>query len=597
MVFFLEVFRVVRINLSRLVWQVEEVKIKSFLGGRGVGSWLFYKLGGYSVEPFSPENPLIIASGPLGGTRIPMATRSYAVFRSPLTGILGGSNVGGTLGAVMRWAGVDAVTIVGKAEKPMYVLIQEGRVEFRDASHLWGRDAIETEIELKKEHGRNAAVVTIGPAGENLVRFASINHEYWRQFGRTGGGAVMGSKKLKAMVFIADKKEVKTAKPDALDKWIREFLPMFLEKSKALREGGTLRLIDIGNPMGFFPAYYWTRLSLDGWEALSWSSKIKPEYFLRPEACLYCPAACHRPVKSVKFGVTVDLEYETVFAVGGLAAVKDVDWVIKINDLADRLGLDTISLGNVLAFAITASKNGKLSLSLEWGDGEALAKLVEDIAFRRGIGDLLAEGVRKAAERIGAVDIAVHVKGLEPAGYDPRVLKGMALNYAIGYRGADHLATMAYALDIPGKYGGADYLGPKKIEAIIHMENVAAVMDSLVLCKFGRDAYDAYPGGRFYDIVAQLLTWVTGEEWKNAEVKEVAERIVLLNRVLNVKMGVDARQDDLPTALKKPLMLEGNIKKIEDDELKMAIQHYYRIRGWDRDGIPTQETIKNYSPN
>ena len=209
---------------------------------------------------------------------------------------------------------------------------------------------------------------------------------------------------------------------------------------------------------------------------------------------------------------------------------------------------------------------------------------------------MLAEGVKRAAEQIGAVDIAVHVKGLEPAGYDPRVLKGMALNYAIGYRGADHLATMAYALDIPGKFGGADYLGPEKVEAIIHMENVAAVMDSLVLCKFGRDAYDAYPGGRFYDVTAQLLTWVTGEEWKGADVKEVAERIVLLNRILNVKMGVDSRQDDLPASLKKPLVFEGKVKKIDEKELKEALRHYYTLRGWDEKGVPTGDIVKRLLP-
>jgi Aldehyde:ferredoxin oxidoreductase len=322
--------------------------------------------------------------------------------------------------------------------------------------------------------------------------------------------------------------------------------------------------------------------------------KIK-EYFLRPEACLYCPAACHRPVKSVKFGV-VDLEYETVFAIGGLAAVKDVDWVIKISDLADRLGLDTISLGNVLAFAIAASKSGRLPIRLEWGDGEALAKLTEDIAFRRGVGNLLAEGVKRAAEQIGAADMAVHVKGLEPAGYDPRALKGMALGYAVGYRGADHLATMAYALDISGKFGGADSLGPEKVEAVVHMENVAAVMDSLVLCKFGRDAYDAYPGGRFYEIIAQLLTWVTGEEWRGAEVKEAAERIVLLNRLLNVKMGINARHDDLPVTLKKPLTFEGRVKRVDEDEFKNALRHYYQLRGWDENGIPKEETIKRLLP-
>lgn len=589
-------FKVFFVNLSKLTWYIEEVNIRKFLGGRGLGSWLFYKLGGYQVEPFSPDNPLIIASGPLGGTRIPMATRAYAVFRSPLTGIFGGSNVGGTLGAVMRYAGVDAVVFTGRAEKPIYVVIHNGQVEFKDASHLWGRDAINTEIELKKEWGRSAAVLTIGPAGENLVRYASINHEYWRQFGRTGGGAIMGFKRLKAVVFVADRRDVEVARPEALDRWIREFMPQFLQKTAALREGGTLRLIDLGNQMGFFPAYYWTRLSLDEWEALSWSKKIKLEYFLRPEACLYCPAACHRPVKSTKFDIIVDLEYETVFALGGLAAIRDVDWVIKLNDLADRLGLDTISLGNVLAFAIVLSKMGKIPIRLEWGDGESLAKLVEDIAYRRGVGSLLAEGVRLVAEKLGVPELAVHVKGLEPAGYDPRMLKGMALGYAIGYRGADHLATMAYALDIPGKFGGADYLGPEKVEAIIHMENVSALMDSLILCKFGRDAYDAYPGGRFYNTVAQLLTWVTGEEWKEEEVREVAERIVLINRVLNVKMGVDIRHDSLPVALEKPLTFEGKVKRVDRNELENALNYYYHLRGWDRNGIPKKDTIKKLLP-
>ncbi len=585
-----------RVDLSRRSWRVEPISFRRFLGGRGLGSWLFYELRGFEADPFSPGNPLIIASGPLGGTRIPMATRAYAVFRSPLTGIFGGSNVGGTLGAVMRYAGVDALAVTGRAERPVYLLVADGKVEFRDASHLWGKDAVETEMELKKEHGRGAAVLAIGPAGENLVRFASINHEYWRQFGRTGGGAVMGYKKLKAVVFVSDRREVEVAMPERLEGWLKEFLPQFLQKTAAYREGGTLRLVDLGNQMGFFPAYYWTRLTLDGWEALSWSKKIKPEYFLRPEACLYCPAACHRPVKSAKLGLVVDLEYETVYALGGLAAVKDVDAIVKINDLADRLGMDTISLGNVLAFAVVASRAGKLPVELDWGDGEALSRLAEDIAYRRGVGDLLAEGVRKAAEALGMPEVAVHVKGLEPAGYDPRVLKGMALGYAIGYRGADHLATMAYALDIAGKAGGAGSLGLEKVRAVAHMEEVAAVMDSLVLCKFGRDAYDAYPGGRFYEVTAQLLTWITGEEWRADDVKEVGERIVLLDRMLNVEMGVDARQDDLPPLLKKPARLEDREVRIDEEELKAALRLYYDLRGWDERGVPRRETVERLLP-
>ncbi|MFB6491489.1 MAG: aldehyde ferredoxin oxidoreductase family protein [Thermoproteus sp. AZ2] len=595
-------FRAIYVDLSKKTYSkraIEGSLIKAFVGGRGLASWLFYELRGYAVDPLSPDNPLIIASGPLGGTRVPMATRAYAVFRSPQTGIFGGSNVGGTLGARMRYAGVDVLVVVGKAERPTTLVVRGDEVRFEDASPLWGRDAIETEMELKKDYGRDAAVLAIGPAGENLVKFAAINHEYWRQLGRTGGGAVMGSKKLKAIVFQPIKNEAPLAHPDKLDKWIREFMPKFLKDPtvRAVNENGTLRIIDVGNQMGFFPAYNWTRLSLDGWEAISWSKKIKPEYFLRPEACLYCPAACHRPVKSKRFNITVDLEYETTALMAGATGLKDVDWLIKLNDLADRLGMDSISLGGTLAFAIEASKRGKLPIRLDWGDGEALAKLVEDIAYRRGVGDLLAEGSARAAKALGLEDAAVHVKGLEPAGYDPRILRGMALNYAIAYRGADHLATSIYALDIAGLAGGTYSLGREKVEAVVHMENMMALMDSLVLCKFGRTAYDTYPGGRAAEIFAEVLEYATGLGWTPQDVRDAGERIVQLNRWMNVKMGVTRRDDYLPKRWMEPAQFEGVERRITAEELDSALDYYYDLRGWDKNGIPKSESLIRYGLN
>ncbi|MGB9706179.1 MAG: aldehyde ferredoxin oxidoreductase N-terminal domain-containing protein, partial [Pyrobaculum sp.] len=227
-----------------------------FVGGRGVATYYFWRFGGHLADPLSGDNPLIFAAGPLTGTGVPMSGRAAAVFRSPLTGILGASNLGGKLGPVMRFAGVDVLVVLGRAERPTYLVVQEGRVEFRDASHLWGMDAIETEEVLLREHGRNAAVLAIGPAGENLVRFASINHDMWRQFGRTGGGAVMGAKKLKAVVFVPEKRQVDVAMPEKLSDFLRRFTPYFVgEKSvKALFEGGTVRLVEIANQMGFFPA-------------------------------------------------------------------------------------------------------------------------------------------------------------------------------------------------------------------------------------------------------------------------------------------------------------------------------------------------------
>ena len=561
---------------------------RAFLGGRGLGTYLLWTLRGHLADPLSGENPLIFASGPLTGTRVPMSGRAAAVFRSPLTGILGASNLGGKLGPVMRYSGVDALVVVGKAERPTYLLVHEGGVEFRDAAHLWGKDAIETEEALLREHGKNAAVLAIGPAGENLVKFASINHDLWRQFGRTGGGAVMGAKRLKAVVFIPEKREVPVAMPNKLNEFLRSFTPYFVkEKSvKALFEGGTPRLVELANQMGFFPTYNWTAVSMPGWEKIAWPSFR--QYFIRPLACIHCPAACHRYVKSKKYGVEVDIEYETIFALGGLTGCADPDELIKLNDLADRLGMDTISLGGVLALAIEASKRGKID-GLEWGC-EGLAKLIEDVAHRRGVGDVLAEGVKTAAERLGVEDAAVHVKGLEPAGYDPRVLKGMALNYAVGYRGADHLATMAYAIDIGGYAGGPQSLDEEKVAAVAHMEEVSALLDSLVMCKFGRGVYDLLPGGRGLETIAQLVTYVTGEEWTAQRLRETALRIINLTRVLNLKMG--AEPDALPQRWYKPVAFEGKTYQLTREEVEGALKKYYELRGWDERGIPRPETLK-----
>jgi aldehyde:ferredoxin oxidoreductase len=561
-----------------------------FVGGRGVATYYFWRFGGHLADPLSGDNPLIFAAGPLTGTGVPMSGRAAAVFRSPLTGILGASNLGGKLGPVMRFAGVDVLVVLGRAERPTYLVVQEGRVEFRDASHLWGMDAIETEEVLLREHGRNAAVLAIGPAGENLVRFASINHDLWRQFGRTGGGAVMGAKKLKAVVFVPEKRQVDVAMPEKLSDFLRRFTPYFVgEKSvKALFEGGTVRLVEIANQMGFFPAYNWQRVSLDGWESVAWPA-FKKGYFVKPAACMHCPAACHRLVRSGKYGVDVDIEYETIFALGGLTGCADPDELIKLNDLADRLGMDTISLGGVVAFAIEAAKLGKLNIEVDWGCG-GLARLVEDIAYRRGVGDLLAEGVREAARRLGLEHVAVHVRGLEPAGYDPRVLKGMALNYAVGYRGADHLATMAYALDIGGYAGGPQSLGEEKVRAVAYMEEVSALFDSLVLCKFGRGVYDMYPGGRGFDTIAELLTYVTGESWTGASAREAAVRIVNMTRFLNLQMG--AGPDSLPERFFKPVRFEDREYVLTREELENALRIYYELRGWDGEGRPLPETLR-----
>jgi len=580
--------RVLIVNLSNgkvTTEPLDEGAARRFLGGKGLANWRLYQYGIWQYDPLSDGNAIVFATGPLAGTRLPMSTRAWAAFRSPLTGILGGSNVGGTLGAIMKYAGVDMLMLVGRSEKPIYLVVRGDGVEIKDASHLWGRDCIEVEEALKGDHGKDVAVLSIGPAGENLVKFACITHEYWRQFGRTGAGAVLGHKRVKAIVFEPIDRRVEVAHPEKFDEFLREFTRKFIEDKsvKAYHEAGTPRMVEIAATMGFLPTRYWTEVTMEGWERIAWP-RIKEGYFVRAKGCLYCPAACHRFVESKKFNIRVDLDYETIYAMGSLLGVNDLDCVIKFNDLADRLGMDTISLGNVVGFAIYLSKRGLIKLDVDWGDCEGIERLIVDIAYRRGLGNELAEGVRAFAERLGVPDEAVHVKGLEPAGYDPRTLRGMALNYAIAGRGADHLGTMAYAIDIAGRAGGRFSLSEEKVRAVIEFENLSALMDSAPLCKFGRSVYT-------FDVIKEVLNLVTGFNYTREEVVEAGDRIVTLTRLINVKMGVGRRDDMLPKAWFKPVKFEGVEYSVPAEEFEEALRKYYELRGWDENGAPRRANL------
>jgi aldehyde:ferredoxin oxidoreductase len=283
--------------------------------------------------------------------------------------------------------------------------------------------------------------------------------------------------------------------------------------------------------------------------------------------------------------VRVDIEYETIFALGGNLGVADPDWVIVFNDLADRLGMDSISLGNVIGFAVELSRRGLVDYRIDWGEPEKVRQLIVDIAYRRGLGGILAEGVAIASKALGAEHLAVHVKGLEPAAYDPRTLKGMALGYSIAGRGADHLGTMAYAIDIAGRAGGRFSLEREKVLAVRDYENLGALMDSLLLCKFGRYIYN-------FQNIAEMLSLVTGYNYTPEQVVETAERIVTLTRLINVKMGVDRGKDQLPRKLYEPVEFEGKEYKLEREEVEKALDMYYELRGWDERGIPKEERLK-----
>ena len=561
--------------------------MKSYLGGRGLGLKLVYDAygAGRPSNPLDPSLPFIVASGPLAGTGVPLSSRAISVFFSPLTRRWTYSTVGGSLAVDMRYSGCDVLVVTGRAPRPSYIVVEGGRAEVRDASWLWGLGAYEAERRLKEVHGRDSSVVVIGPAGENLVPFATANHETWRQFGRGGAGAVMGSKNLKAVVFVPGSSGADVADPEALWQLIGEMTERLRTAAKSWRDNGTAGTIDVANGTGFFPSLYWTSVSLPGWQRISWHSTLKRFYLVPHRAtCKHCPVACHKLVTSRLYGGLYELEYETAMALAGLTGVADPDELVRLATLAEDLGLDSITLGNVLGFAAYLTERGVLKDGVRFGDGRAMERLIEDIAYRRGaLGSLLSKGVAEAARELGVEDLAIHVKGLEPAGYDPRSLKGMVLTYSVAERGADHLWSSGYAVDIPGLAGGRQATGPEKVRAVMDLEERNAIYDSAPLCKFGRNAYG-------WQELASVINAVTGFGYTVEALREVAQRIIVLHRYIN---GTTVEEDRLPPRwLREPVEFEGARMVVAEDEWRSMVSLYYQLRGYDERGVPRPETLE-----
>ncbi len=585
--------RVVKVNLSTLKVQVDDISesiAKKFIGGLGLASYYFYKyLPNYNVDPLSPDNLLIIASGPFNGGLIPMSTKAILLFKSPQTNVLGASIVGGSFGSYMKWAGIDLIMITGRAVEPVYILINDGEVEIKSASHLWGKGSHAAENSIKEEIGDSASVLTIGPAGENMVKFACVNNDYWRQAGRTGGGAVFGSKRLKAIAIRASPKASYYYDSEKLRELVAKVHEL-IRSSKPIQGyslRGTVGAVEVANVLGYFPTRYWSKVKLEDYEKVSWEAY--KDYRVKRMTCIGCPVACHQyvEIRDSRYGlIKVSLEYENIFAIAGLCEISDSIAVAYLNAIIDDYGLDTISTGNVIAFAIEAFKRGRLKLDreIDYGDVEGFTWLLEKVVRREGVGEILAEGVAKAAEKLKLNEIAVHVKGLEPPGYDPRTLKGMILSYAVSFRGACHLRMMGYHADLMGLGGGRYSASREKVEILIDLENRGAMYDSLPLCKFGRFIYD-------WDLMAKLLNAATGFNYEVCDLKKIAERIITLTRLINVKFGVKRNDDKLPLKFFiEPVAHEGE-RKLSEKEVENMISTYYAMRGWNESGMPKKEKI------
>ena len=575
---------------------------EKWIGGRGFIAKILYDELPPRADPLGPENKLIFMTGPLAGTRVPLTGKYTVGTKSPLTNTISVSYCGGHLGPNIKFAGYDGVIFEGVSEKKLYAFLKDGRLELKDAGHLWGKTTHETEELVKEEVGTKARVASIGPAGEKLVRFASIMSDQHAAAARCGPGAVMGSKNLKAFAVCGsgrvDTFVDKNTWNRTLD-WIGNIVDTN-DVVKLFNQSGTTGSVSVVNEMGLMPTrnfqtgYFEAGNNID---ADYINTRYPQKGFVH---CWGCRVLCSKwiHVKEGKHaGVRTDRpEHENIFALGANCGVSSFEAIAYANLLCDKYGMDTISAGVVAAFAMECYERGIITdkhiggMKLGFGNEDALVWLMEKIAHREDLGDVLAEGVRIAAEKLGANawKYAMHVKGLEMPGYDPRGAKGIGLNYATASRGADHNDGWTIAVELFGMPQQVDRFSEdaNKVKWVIDFQDsTAAPIDSAVFCDFCLDF------GFSPEVIERLIREATGMKCGYADMVKVGERIVNLERLFNVREGYTRKDDDLPDRFLEP-MPEGNSKGQTFDANRM-LDNYYKMRGWNEQGVPTQERLRS----
>ena len=569
---------VLHINLSQRSFEEESVDdavYKELLGGKGLGAYLLLNNTKAGRDPLSEDNVIIFATGPVTDTKVFGSSRYGAFTKSPLTGLFGESYAGGSVAEPLSQTGYDAIIIKGASKEPVYLEISNRTVRFHDASHIWGKDTYETEDTVREEVGiKNAGIAVIGPAGENLVRFAATENDYWRSLGRTGTGAVLGSKKIKAVAFHGNVKK-KVARTDLLNKFWKETGGKAKTDPGAIayKKLGTPMLVALTNKVGAFPTRYWTSGTFDKWQNIS-ADALLEQCKVKPKACPKCFMACGNLTEIIdgrhKGLIIEGPEYETIYAFGGLCMIDDIREIAYLNDICDRLGMDTITAGNLAAFAIEASRRKAIDEPIEYGDADGVAELLKKISKKEGIGAILAEGMIYASREWGLEDLAIHVKGLEPAGYEPRVLKGMGLAYAISDRGACHLRATVYKAELGGKIAPDQIEG--KAEVLIDFEDRHTLFDSLILCRFFRDLYP-------WEAISLLINATTGMDLDKKKLQGLALNITNKAREFNIREGMTREDDTLPKRFFEE-KLKNNGKVLLKSDFDRLLSDYYTLKGW-----------------
>ena len=598
---------------------MDEHLCKNFVGGRGISAKLLFDEVGPEIEPLSPYNKLIFSCGPLSGTSAPSPARFHVTGKSPLTGIMGNSNAGGYFGPAMKRAGFDHLVIQGKAQEPVYLWINDNNIEIKSARHLWGKNIREAEAQIKEELGdRRVRVAAIGQAGENLVSIANIIHEE-RSASRTGMGAVMGSKNLKA-VAIRGTKDVQLFDPDGFNRLAKEFQQRIAKSDKYehFRKNGGSTGTYATDKAGFLAIRNFQQTGgFEGIENFN-PKNVAPQFYISNKPCFKCPIGCGKKFE-VKEGPYAGewgnkIEEGAFTPLGPVCGNDNIASVFKMNNMGNQLGLDLIEFASGMAVVMEWYEKGIVTekdldgIQLTWGNHEAMAKMMEKVAFRQGVGDVLAEGIVKASKQFGkeAETYVSHSKGMVMGGVDSRIMKGTSLGFATSTRGACHLTALV-PVEFPAfpvmtkeeaeaKFGTAEVMDPssyKKASPLIYYQHKSLMCDLFQVCKFllglGTGTKDFS-----FDNLYTLFYLATGVKVNEEEMLTVAERVHNVERAYSCREGLDRKDDRLIGKWADEPVPNGPYKgeMIDSEKWEVMLDEYYRLRGWDENGVPKKEKLK-----
>ena len=599
--------KLLRVDLTNRTVAVEGIDpqvAKDFIGGRGWAIKYLYDEVDPTVDPLAEENKLIFGTGPLTGTPAPTGNRYMVVTKSPLTGAISCSNSGGVFPTEMKHTGFDMFIFEGKAEQPVYLWVNGDQVEIRPADHVWGKDTHETEDIVLAETDPKAKVACIGPAGERLALIAAIMNDKHRAAARSGVGAVMGSKNLKAVAVRRGAQELTLAETDEMKnlcRAVRAEVNRDVKKGSSLREYGTAYVPAVTNELGILPTRNFQTGTFEGVEGIT-GQVLKEKYLVRAKPCFGCPIACGRltRVEDPSYGGEGEgPEYETIAALGSACGVGNLAAVTKANYLCNELGLDTISMGATISCAMELYEKGYLpeediGMPLRFGDADAMIEMVKLTGTREGFGDLLAEGSYRLAEKYGHPEFSITAKKQEFPGYDPRGSKGMGLLYATSNIGASHMAgDLAYS----EVFGVPEKIDPvttdDKPRLIKLFEDAFAVIDAAGLCVFLSVRYLFDPSVNLWPTrLTQMMNYATGASYTEETLLQAGERIYNLERLFLLKAGFTREDDTLPKRMLEEPLPEGPGKG-HVVELEKMLDEFYALRGWDENGAPMKEKMES----